>query len=98
MPLESLPQPITLARAANRHRHRLRSEDPKIINFTLSHEHLPNGFLQRDIVADDCRHLIFATGHMLDAMAKQLDRSLYYSSMVTSLSRALLCILTWEHT
>lgn len=70
MSLESLPQPIALARAANRHRHQLHPEDPKIINFTLSHEHLPNGFLHRNILADDCRHLIFATGHMLDLLAR----------------------------
>ena len=70
MSLESLPQPIALARAANRHRHQLRPEDPKIINFTLSHEHLPNGFLHRNILADDCRHLVFATGHMLDLLAR----------------------------
>ena len=50
MPLESLPQPTALARVANRRRHRLRPEDPNTLDFTLSHEHLPTGFLQRDII------------------------------------------------
>ena len=56
MPLDSLLQPTALARVANRHRHRLRPEDPNTLDFTLSHEHLPTGFLQGDIIVDDYRH------------------------------------------
>ena len=70
MPLDSLPQPTALVRVANRHCHRLRPEDPNTLDFTLSHEHLPTGFLQGDIIADDYRHLLFATGPMLELLSR----------------------------
>ena len=56
--------------------------------------------LNDDIVAlvTDGASVMIKMGKLFNAMANRLDRSLYYSSMVTSLSRALLCILSWDHT
>ena len=39
--IESLPQPVALARSANRHRQRFRPKDPSTLHFAISFDHVP---------------------------------------------------------
>ena len=48
-PCPSLPKPVNLAKAANYMRQRLRPSDPKSLDFELDEDHLPEGFLRRDV-------------------------------------------------
>ena len=48
-PCPSLPKPVNLAKAANYMRQRLRPLDPKSLDFELDEDHLPEGFLRRDV-------------------------------------------------
>ena len=48
-PCPSLPKPVNLAKAANYMRQRLRPTDPKSLDFELDEDHLPEGFLRRDV-------------------------------------------------
>jgi len=66
----AIPSVANVARAANRHRHRLRPKHPSNLHFDLQSEHIPDGFLQDDIKIDGQRHLIFATDYMLQLLGK----------------------------
>ena len=68
--VESLPHSIALARSANRHRQRFRPRDPSTFDFAISHDHLPAGFLRRDLLGIDYRHNIFASAPMLELLAR----------------------------
>ena len=57
----SLPQPVAFPRSANRYRQRIRPKDPSTLDFVISYDHVPAGFVQRDVVGFDYRHIIFAT-------------------------------------
>ena len=63
-PCPSLPKPANLARAANRLRQCQRPNDPTDLEFVLQ-EHIPAGFLQKDICVRERRHLVFATEQQL---------------------------------
>ncbi|CAB4027969.1 hypothetical protein pdam_00025431, partial, partial [Paramuricea clavata] len=67
-PCPSLPKPANLARAANRLRQRLRPDDPADLKFVLQMEHIPDGFLQKDICVRERRHLLFATEQHLSIL------------------------------
>ena len=66
-PLPALTNPEYLARAATRHRQKIRPTD---LDFDLSEEHIPEGFLQADIKVDGRRHLVFATKNMLTLLER----------------------------
>ena len=59
--LQTLPKPAHIARAANRHRQKLRPEDPTDLNFDLRPDCIPDNFLQCDVTVKDRRYLIFAS-------------------------------------
>jgi hypothetical protein len=67
-PCPSLPKPANLARAANRLRQRLRPDDPADLKFVLQMEHIPDGFLQKNICVRERRHLLFATEQHLSIL------------------------------
>ena len=67
-PCPSLPKPANLARAANRLRQRQRPNDPTDLEFVLQEEHIPAGFLQKDIHVREKRHLVFATEQQLNKL------------------------------
>lgn len=69
-PLPALRNPEYLARAANRHRQRMRPAEPTDLEFEISEEHIPADFLKSDVKVDERRHLIFATKNMLDLLSK----------------------------
>ena len=57
------------ARAANKFRQSRRAAEPKTLDFDLEEHHLPQGFLQKDIVSvEGARHLIFATAQQLQLL------------------------------
>ena len=68
-PCPALPQPVHIARAANRHRQKLRPQDPRDIDFDLEEESIPAGFFQADVRVKDRRHLIFARQEQLNILA-----------------------------
>ena len=69
-PCPALPAPACLARTANRIRQSQRPKDPQDLTFELIQEAIPDGFLRGDIIMKDRRHLIFATDHQLENLAK----------------------------
>ena len=70
MPSGSRSNPVTLARAANRHRQANRPADPTDLRFDLVADHIPEDFLQSDVKRDDQRNLIFATPDQLQILAE----------------------------
>jgi len=64
----ALSSVANVARAANRHRHRLRPKHPSDLDFELQTQHIPDGFLQANLLIDGQRHLIFATNYMLQLL------------------------------
>ena len=48
-PCPTLPNPVNLARAANYLRKKLRPTDPTDLLFDLEEQHIPDGFLRKDI-------------------------------------------------
>jgi len=68
-PCPALPKPAHIARAANRHRQKLRPQDPRDIDFDLEEESIPAGFFQADVRVKDRRHLIFARQDQLNILA-----------------------------
>lgn len=69
-PLPALRNPEYLARAANRHRQRMRPAEPTDLEFEISEDHIPADFLKSDVKVDERRHLIFATENMLHFLSK----------------------------
>ena len=69
-PCPALPAPACLATTANRIRQSQRPKDPQDLTFELIQEAIPDGFLRGDIIMKDRRHLIFATDHQLENLAK----------------------------
>ena len=66
MPLEALPPPFALARATNRHRHRLRPEDLKTLNSIF-----PMKIYQRFLTNRySIFYLILATTSMLELLSR----------------------------
>ena len=70
VPCPCLPKPENIARVANRHRQRLRPQDPTDLNFDVEEEHIPDGFLRGDIQVRRRRHLMFATNQQLQHLAQ----------------------------
>jgi len=66
----AMPSVANVARAANRHRHRLRPKHPSDLDFELQTEHIPDGFLQAELQIDGQRHLVFATDYMLQLLQR----------------------------
>lgn len=48
-PCPTLSKPTVLARTANHTRQKLRPQDPVDLEFQLSDDHIPEGYLQADI-------------------------------------------------
>ena len=70
VPCSCLPKPEYIARVANRHRQRLRPQDPTDLNFDVEEDHIPDGFLRGDIQVRSRRHLMFATNQQLQHLAR----------------------------
>ena len=69
-PCPSFPKPENMARAANRLRQQLRPEDPTDLEFEISEENIPTGFLKADICSRSKRHLVFATNQQLQQLVQ----------------------------
>ncbi len=69
-PLPALRNPEYLARAANRHRQKMRPAEPTDLEFEVNEDHIPEDFLKSDVKVDGRRHLVFATQNMLDLLSK----------------------------
>ena len=69
-PLPAIRKPEYLARCANCHRQKKRPAEPVDLDFDLSEDHLPAGFLKSDIKVDDRRHLVFATENMVNLLKR----------------------------
>ena len=69
-PLQTLPKPETLARAANRCRQANRPKEPVDLDFTFDETSIPTNFLRADVETRGGRHLIFATDEQLVNLAK----------------------------
>ena len=63
VPCPCLPKPEYIARVANRHRQRLRPQDPTDLNFDVEEEHIPDGFLRGDIQAKALRNTVPSERH-----------------------------------
>ena len=61
VPCPCLPKPEYIARVANRHRQRLRPQDPTDLNFHVEEDHIPDRFPRGDIQVRRRGHLMFAT-------------------------------------
>ncbi|XP_066287629.1 uncharacterized protein [Branchiostoma lanceolatum] len=88
-PCPSLSKPVHLARAANRHRQKLRPEEPKDLDFVIDEDHVPPTFLRGDVRVrvggTEKRHLIFATDTQLHHMSMAKT---FYMDGTFKLSRA----------
>ena len=62
-PCLTLPNPENLASAANYLRKKLRPTDPTDLSFDLEQEHVPDGFLRKDIKVSSLNYLL--TVHFL---------------------------------
>lgn len=62
--------PVYLSRNVNRIRQKDRPVEPNSLDFELVVDHIPNEFLQKDIILDDARHLVFATADQLALLKK----------------------------
>ena len=69
-PLPALRNPEYLARAANRHRQKMRTAEPTDLEFEVNEDHIPEDFLKSDVKIDGRRHLVFATQNMLYLLSK----------------------------
>ena len=69
-PMPALRNPEYLARAANRHRQKMRPAEPTDLEFEIQEEHIPADFLKSDVKVDGKRHLVFATQNMLNLMTR----------------------------
>lgn len=69
-PAPDFVKPASLARNANRARHSLGPRDPNNHAFILDEDHLPVGFLQKDIVKQGRRYLLFATEEQIRLLSK----------------------------
>ena len=69
-PTTAVPKMVNLARAANRRRQQTRPRHPTSLDFEISDQHIPEGFLQADVMAGERRHLVFASDSMLELLAK----------------------------
>ena len=69
-PCPSLPKPENMARAANRLRQQVRPEDPTDLEFEISEENIPTGFLKADICSRSKRHLVFVTNQQLQQLVQ----------------------------
>ncbi|XP_078372705.1 uncharacterized protein LOC144656350 [Oculina patagonica] len=69
-PCPSLPKPANMARAANRLRKQLRPHDPTDMDFELSEENIPSGFLKADVRSCSNRHIIFATNQQIHQLVQ----------------------------
>ena len=69
-PIEALPTIRNLARAGNWHRRKVRSREPKNLDFELDLSQMPNDFFQGDVVVDVARHVILATPAMLQLLSR----------------------------
>lgn len=63
-----MPEPEHIVRAVNRHRQKMRPNDPTDLDFELHQDSIPDEFLQSDLQVKDRRHLIFATTQQLLAL------------------------------
>ena len=68
--LPTLPLPRHLAAQANHHRRKRRPRHPIDLNFVIDPNHVPVGFLPRDVILAAARHLIFATVAMLSLLQR----------------------------
>ena len=69
-PMPALRNPEYLARAANRHRQKMRPAEPTDLEFEMQEELIPADFLKSDVKVDEKRHLVFATQNMLNLMTR----------------------------
>lgn len=65
-----LPNVKCLIRAANRQRQKVRPPEPKDLDFVLTPDQTPPGFLQGDVRVGKGRHLIFATDQQAKLLLK----------------------------
>ena len=66
----SLPNPEHLARRANRKRAAVRPRNPDNLQFIVSTDNIPDGFLRGDVSVGDRQHILFATDRMLELLAQ----------------------------
>ena len=69
-PAACCPDPVYLARAANRHRQSQRPPEPRDLDFVLDQGFIPDGFLQKDIRLDGARHVLLFTAEQLELLDK----------------------------
>ena len=60
-----LPKSVNLERVTNRHRQKRRPNHPHDLEFDVDYDHIPDDFLQEDMVVNERRHLLFASPHQL---------------------------------
>ena len=60
-----LPKSAKLARLTNRHRQKMRPNHPHDLEFDVDYDHIPDNFLQEDMVVNERRHLLFAIPHQI---------------------------------
>lgn len=58
-----------MARTANKHRQKLRPDDPKGFDFIIDEDYVPENFLRGDVTVKERRHLILATDKQLKLLA-----------------------------
>ena len=80
-PCQALQRPSYMVRNANYYRQSQRPNDPVDLNFELDMNHIPNSFLQADVVVRTKRHLIMATNMQLKHLQKA--KTLYIDGSFT---------------
>jgi len=69
-PLQAMPGTMNLARSANYHRCRRRSQDPQDLHFVLNIDYIPSNFVVDDVIFDQQRDLLFATPLQLQLLTQ----------------------------
>ena len=69
-PTPSLPAPICLTQTANCYHQHFHPKDSIDLSFVLAEDFLPEGFLHKDISADNNCHLLFATNKMIEILSQ----------------------------
>ena len=72
-PVAPIPVPANMQRRVNRFREKTRPKHPLDLHFDLDTQNTPAGFLVKDVIVTNQRHLVFATEQQLGLLARAVN-------------------------